>query len=119
MKYLKTFNESNSVILHEPKSWGAPIIGYEDDIKSGKTNLMDGYFTGTAFVGSEDSDDKGVENYSSPFHKGQVIDNDDLGDVEEIDFKYCSNLSTKLVREYLDKYVSDNYSGKIVKITFH
>lgn len=28
-------------------------------------------------------------------------------------------LSTKLVRQYLDKYVSDNYSGKIVKIIFH
>jgi len=80
---------------------------------------MDGYFSGTALIGSENSQDKGSVDFSSPFHKGQVLHDDEDDFVEELDFKFNNYISKSIVREYLDKYVSQHYNGKIVKIYYH
>ena len=100
-------------------SFGTPIIAYQKDVDNNTLSLMDGYFSGTALIGSENSQDKGSVDFSSPFHKGQVLHDDEDDFVEELDFKFNNYISKSIVREHLDKYVSQNYNGKIVKIYYH
>ena len=121
MKYLKKFNESEEspfdVILSEVNY--SPIIGYRNDIVSKKTGLLDGYFSATAYIGSGDKYSQ--EDYSSPFHKGQVIpkDFDEEDDIEELDFKYCENLNKSIIKNLLEGYISKNYNGNLIKIIYH
>lgn len=114
MKYLKSFNESNIVI----SDGFSPVIGYEKDIQDGKTSLMDGYYTGTAYIGDESDERQGDVNYSSPFHTGQVTD-DGVSGVEEMDFSYSKYIDSGKVRKLLDDHVAKNYNGKIVKVVYH
>ena len=100
-------------------SFGTPIIAYQKDVDNNTLSLMDGYFSGTALIGSENSQDKGSIDFSSPFHKGQVLHDNEDDFVEELDFKFNNYISKSIVREHLDKYVSQNYNGKIVKIYYH
>jgi hypothetical protein len=97
-----------------------PTIAYSEDIENDKVSFRDGYFSGTAIVGGDDAEDKGEEDYSSPFHKGQVISNDEFEEgVEEVDFRYSRRMPSNIVRQKLEEYVSKNYNGKIIKITYH
>ena len=122
MKYLNKFsrfNESRSEIVMKDGRHGGPVIAYKHDVDDDKVSLMNGYFTGVAYIGGKEAEDKGTEDYSSPFHTGQVISNDDFDDVEEMDFQYSRSIPDNIVRKYLDEYVSKNYNGKIVKIIYH
>ena len=123
----ESLNESNNDIvivfqvgdkIVNSSSFGTPIIAYQKDVDNNTLSLMDNYFSGTALIGDDKSDDKGSVDFSSPFHKGQVL-HDDEDDVEELDFKFNNYISKSVVREYLDKYVSQHYNGKIVKIYYH
>ncbi len=100
-------------------SYGSPIIAFQKDVDDDKLSLMDGYFSGTAIIGSDKSEDKGSVDFSSPFYKGQVLHDEDDEMVEELDFKFHNHISKSIIREYLDKYVAQNYNGKIVKIYYH
>ena len=115
MKYLKKFNEGlYDIVFIEGDR---PIIAYQRDVDSNNLSLMDGYYSGTAIVGS--GTDKGSVDFSSPFHTGQVLHDDEGDDVEEVDFKFHNNISKSVVRKYLDDYVSKHYNGKIVKVYYH
>lgn len=115
----KPFHESSNDITMVEK-YGNLIIAFQKDIDNNKLSLMNGYFSGTAFIGSENSRDGGSVDFSSPFHTGSVMhDVDDEEDLEEVDFRFHESLSKSIIRKYLDKYVSDNYTGKIVKIYYH
>ena len=96
-----------------------PTIAYSDDIENNRVSFMDGYFSGTLLIGGDDQEDKGEEDYSSPFHTGQVMGGDDFDGVEEVDFRYNRRMPSGIVRKKLEEYVSKNYNGKIVKITYH
>jgi|APSaa5957512535_1039671.scaffolds.fasta_scaffold354335_1 hypothetical protein len=114
MKHLKHFNESAVIISNQM----SPIIGYKNDIESGETGLMNGYYTGTAFVGDEETERQGDVNYSSPFHSGQVV-GDDVEDTEEVDFSFHRRIDGETVERLLSDHISKNYNGKIVKIVYH
>ena len=119
MKYLKLYESYNEVVVKE----GYPlIIGYQNDIDSRNVGLDNGYYTGTILIGSNESEDKGMTDYSSPFHTGQVtgdeLDDDDFG-VEEMDFTYNRGISTDIVRQKLDEIVARDYNGKITKMILH
>ena len=96
MKHLKKFNESEDspydVILSE--AGYNIVIGYRKDIE---------------------------DDYSSPFHKGQVIpkDFDEDFDVEEVDFRYHESINKSIVKKLLEDYITKNYDGKLVKIIYH
>jgi len=98
-----------------------PTIAYSDDIENDRVSFMDGYFSGTILIGDDNQEDKGEEDYSSPFHKGQVTNDefDDDGGVEECDFRYSRRMPSGVVRKNLEEYVAKNYNGKIVKIIYH
>jgi hypothetical protein len=121
MKHLKKFNESEEspydVILSE--SGYNIVIGYRKDIVAKKTGLLDGYFSATAYIG--DDIDFSQDDYSSPFHKGQVIpkDFDEDFDVEEVDFRYHESINKSIVKKLLEDYITNNYDGKLVKIIYH
>jgi hypothetical protein len=99
--------------------YGKPIIAYKEDVDNDKLSLMDGYFGGTAFIGSENSEDEGSVDFSSPFHKGQVLHDVEHEVREELDFNYHKSIPENIVRKHLDEFVSKGYNGKIVKIYYH
>lgn len=105
----------NDVVLVERDQ---PIVAYQRDVENNTLSLNDGYFTGTAIIGSESAEDKGSVNFSSPFHTGQVLHDDD-DEVEELDFKFHESIPENIVRKHLDEFVSKGYNGKIVKIYYH
>jgi len=121
MKHLKKFNESEEspydIILSEVGY--TPIIGYRKDIVAKKTGLLDGYFSATAYIGDEAEFSQ--EDYSSPFHRGQVIpkDFDEDYDIEELDFRYHESINKSIVKKLLEDYITNNYDGKLVKIIYH
>jgi len=117
----ESLNESLNDIVMVDVNFGTPIIAFQKDVDNDKLSLMDGYFSGTAIIGSDKSEDRGSVDFSSPFHKGQVLHDDEDEEVEELDFKFHNNISKSIVREYLDKYVSKHYNPgfKIVKIYYH
>jgi len=126
----ESLNESNGndiVMVYQidgriiTASYGTPVIAFQKDVDDNKLTLRDGYFGGTAIIGSESSEDKGSVDFSSPFHKDQVLHNDGDDMVEELDFKFHNHISKSIIREYLDKYVIQNYNPgfKIVKIYYH
>lgn len=96
-----------------------PTIAYSDDIENDRVSFMSGYFSGTAIIGGDNEKSRGEEDYSSPFHKGQVISNDNFEEVEEVDFRYSRRMPSNVVRQKLEEYVSKHYNGKIIKITYH
>lgn len=106
----------NDVVLVEK---GQPIVAYQIDVENNTLSLNDGYFTGTAIIGSESAEDKGSVNFSSPFHTGQVLHDEDDDEVEEMDFKFHESIPENIVRKHLDEFVSKGYNGKIVKIYYH
>ena len=127
MKFLKLY-ESYSRGKIVTKGVFMPAIGYEKDFEENKINLMNNYFTGTAIIGPneifpgvEDTEEPGVTDYSSPFHKGQVISNETYDDwEEEVDFTYHRSISENYIKKELDKYVQDNYeNSKIKHFYFH
>ena len=117
----ESLNESLNDIVMVDVNFGAPVIAFQKDVDNDKLSLMDGYFSGTAIIGSDKSEDRGSVDFSSPFHKGQVLHDDEDEEVEELDFKFHNNISKSIIREYLDKYVSKHYNPgfKIVKIYYH
>ena len=117
----ESLNESLNDIVIVDVNFGAPIIAFQKDVDNDKLSLMDGYFSGTAIIGSDKSEDRGSVDFSSPFHKGQVLHDDEDEMVEELDFKFHNQISKSIIREYLDKYVSKHYNPgfKIVKIYYH
>jgi hypothetical protein len=114
VNHLKRFNESNVIITDQM----SPIIGYQKDIESNNTSLMDGYYTGTVYIGDESDERESDVDYSSPFHTGQVM-GDGLNDVDEMDFSYSRSVPSDKVEQLLKDHVSKNYNGKIVKIVYH
>ena len=116
----ESLNESLNDIVMVDVNFGTPIIAFQKDVDNDKS-LMDGYFSGTAIIGSDKSEDRGSVDFSSPFHKGQVLQDDEDEEVEELDFKFHNQISKSIIREYLDKYVSKHYNPgfKIVKIYYH
>ena len=116
----ESLNESLNDIVMVDVNFGTPIIAFQKDVDNDKS-LMDGYFSGTAIIGSDKSEDRGSVDFSSPFHKGQVLHDDEDEMVEELDFKFHNQISKSIIREYLDKYVSKHYNPgfKIVKIYYH
>ena len=116
----ESLNESLNDIVMIDVNFGTPIIAFQKDVDNDKS-LMDGYFSGTAIIGSDKSEDRGSVDFSSPFHKGQVLQDDEDEEVEELDFKFHNQISKSIIREYLDKYVSKHYNPgfKIVKIYYH
>jgi hypothetical protein len=117
----ESLNESLNNIVMVDVNFGAPIIAFQKDVDNDKLSLMDGYFSGTAIIGSDKSEDRGSVDFSSPFHKGQVLHDEEDEIVEELDFKFHNQISKSIIREYLDKYVSKHYNPgfKIVKIYYH
>ena len=117
----ESLNESLNDIVMVDVNFGTPIIAFQKDVDNDKLSLMDGYFSGTAIIGSDRSEDRGSVDFSSPFHKGQVLHDDEDEMVEELDFKFHNQISKSIIREYLDKYVSKHYNPgfKIVKIYYH
>jgi hypothetical protein len=123
----ESLNEPNDIVMVfqvddrivTNSSFGTPIIAFQKDVDNNKLSLRDGYFSGMALIGDEKSDDKGSVDFSSPFHKGQVLPDEEDSVVEELDFKFNDSISKSIVREHLDKYVSQHYNGKIVKIYYH
>jgi hypothetical protein len=117
----ESLNESLNDIVMVDVNFGTPIIAFQKDVDNDKLSLMDGYFSGTAIIGSDKSEDRGSVDFSSPFHKGQVLHDDEDEMVEELDFKFHNQISKSIIREYLDKYVSKHYNPgfKIVKIYYH
>jgi hypothetical protein len=117
----ESLNESLNDIVMVDVNFGAPIIAFQKDVDNDKLSLMDGYFSGTAIIGSDKSEDRGSVDFSSPFHKGQVLHDEEDEIVEELDFKFHNQISKSIIREYLDKYVSKHYNPgfKIVKIYYH
>jgi hypothetical protein len=117
----ESLNESLNDIVIVDVNFGAPIIAFQKDVDNDKLSLMDGYFSGTAIIGSDKSEDRGSVDFSSPFHKGQVLHDEEDEIVEELDFKFHNQISKSIIREYLDKYVSKHYNPgfKIVKIYYH
>lgn len=112
------FESRSEVVMVDGRN-GGPVIAYKQDVDDDRISLSNGYFSGTAYIGGEEDEDRGVEDYSSPFHKGQVIPNDNFDDVEEMDFQYSRSIPDNIVRKNLDDYVSKNYNGKIVKVIYH
>jgi hypothetical protein len=112
-----TFNESTGEIKRKEVS----VVDASICVGNDKLSLMDGYFSGTAIIGSDKSEDRGSVDFSSPFHKGQVLHDEEDEIVEELDFKFHNQISKSIIREYLDKYVSKHYNPgfKIVKIYYH
>lgn len=106
----------NDIVLVEKDQ---PIIAYQRDVESDTLSLRDGYFTGTAIIGEESSEDRGYTDFSSPFHTGQVLHDEEDGIVEELDFKFHRSIPEDVVRTHLDEFVSKGYNGKIVKIYYH
>lgn len=96
-----------------------PTIAYSDDIENDRVSFMSGYFSGTAIIGGDNEKSRGEEDYSSPFHTGQVISNDNFEEVEEVDFRYSRRMPSSVVRQKLEEYVSKHYNGKIIKINYH
>jgi hypothetical protein len=97
-----------------------PTIAYSDDIENDRVSFMSGYFSGTAIIGGDNEKSRGEEDYSSPFHTGQVINSDEFEDgIEEVDFRYSRRMPSSVVRQKLEEYVSKHYNGKIIKITYH
>ena len=96
-----------------------PIIAYQRDVEKGGLTLNNGYFTGTAIIGDESSKDRGSVDFSSPFHTGQVLHDDEEEMTEELDFRFHESIPENIVRKYLDEFVSKIYNGKIVKIYYH
>lgn len=93
-----------------------------EDFKN--VNLGRGYFTGTAIVGSDKGKKAELKDYSSPFHKGQVIEEpeeDEDDDVEEFDFIYNRNISDSVIRKLADEYCKHEYvKGTVVqKLILH
>lgn len=123
----ESLNEPNDIVMVfqvddrivTNSSFGTPIIAFQKDVDNNKLSLRDGYFSGMALIGDEKSDDKGSVDFSSPFHKGQVLPDEEDSVVEELDFKFNDSISKSILREHLDKYVSQHYNGKIVKIYYH
>lgn len=117
----ESLNESLNDIVMVDVNFGTPIIAFQKDVDNDKLSLMDGYFSGTSIIGSDKSEDRGSVDFSSPFHKGQVLHDDEDEMVEELDFKFHNQISKSIIREYLDKYVSKHYNPgfKIVKIYYH
>ncbi len=113
-EHLRNFNESNIVI----GGGFSPIIGYKSDLENDKVSLMDGYQTGTVYIGDESVETKKSVDYSSPFHTGQVI-GDGVEDCEEMDFSYSRSIDSNVVEDLLRKHVEENYDGKIIKIVYH
>ena len=106
----------NDIVLVEKDQ---PIIAYQIDVENNTLSLNDGYFTGTAIIGSESVEDRGSVDFSSPFHTGQVLHDDEEEMVEEMDFRFHESIPEDVVRKHLDEFVSKGYNGKIVKIYYH
>lgn len=106
----------NDVVLVERDQ---PIVAYQRDVESDTLSSNDGYFTGTAIIGEESSDDRGSVDFSSPFHKGDVLHDEEEEMVEELDFRFHRSIPENIVRQHLDEFVSKGYNGKIIKIYYH
>jgi hypothetical protein len=106
----------NDVVLIERDQ---PIVAYQRDVESDTLSSNDGYFTGTAIIGEESSDDRGSVDFSSPFHKGDVLHDEEEEMVEELDFRFHRSIPENIVRQHLDEFVSKGYNGKIIKIYYH
>jgi hypothetical protein len=106
----------NDVVLVEGDQ---PIVAYQRDVENDTLSLNDGYFTGTAIIGEESVEDRGSVDFSSPFHTGQVLHDDEEGMVEELDFRFHKSIPEDMLRKHLDEFVSKGYNGKIVKIYYH
>jgi len=106
----------NDVVLVERDQ---PIIAYQRDVESDTLSSNDGYFTGTAIIGEESSEDRGSVDFSSPFHKGDVLHDEEEEMVEELDFRFHRSIPENIVRQHLDEFVSKGYNGKIIKIYYH
>lgn len=112
------FDRENNITFKE--RFFGPTIAYSDDIENDRVSFMDGYFSGTMYIGGEEQEDRGEEDYSSPFHTGQVTgDDEDYEGVEECDFRYSRRMPSGVVRKKLEEYVNKHYNGKIIKITYH
>lgn len=121
MKHLRRFNEANDDVVIIGTSW-MPIIAWSSDVKDGELIDDGNYYTGTAFIGTEDMKDSGVTDYSSPFHSGQVIGNElPDSEIEEIDFKYSRTMSYNYIKKQLNKIVQRDYNpgSKIIKLILH
>ena len=107
----------NDIVLVERDQ---PIVAYQIDVENNTLSLNDGYFTGTAIIGEESSEDKGSVDFSSPFHTGQVLHDEEEEEMgEELDFRFHESIPEDIVRKHLDEFVSKVYNGKIVKIYYH
>lgn len=116
----ESLNEGAHDVELTTGKFGKIIIAYKNDIENNSLSLMDGYFSGSALIGSETSAKKPSVDFSSPFYKGQSMhDKDDDEDVEELDFKYHNTMSKSVVEKFLNEYVSEHYNGKITKIYYH
>ena len=111
----------NDIVLVEDSIWygDQPIIAYQIDVENDTLSLNDGYFTGNAIIGSESTEDRGSVDFSSPFHKGQVLHDDEEEMVEELDFRFHESIPEYIVRKHLDELVNKEYNGKIIKIYYH
>lgn len=114
--------EDGGAVLVE---WGfMPIMMFKKDFARHQAeefkdvNLSKGYFTGTAIVGPDSGKKPKLVDYSSPFHKGQVIEpkEDEEEEDEEFDFRYDRHISESLVKKLAELYCKKTYvKGTVVK----
>lgn len=102
----------NPIIMQAHKVEDAAKNDFKD------INLMNDYFTGTAFVGGGKGSDKLVD-FSDPMYKGQIEYGDEVeedDDQEEIDFKYDRSASQDIIKKLLNVYLKEVYQeGTVVK----
>ena len=105
----------------------SPIMLFKNDLEKlaannfKDANLMNNYFSGTAIVGEGETKSPKTTDYSSPLHKGQVIDNEKFEDAEEFDFKYNRNINNKTIETLCDMYAIHVYQPglKVLKTYLH
>jgi hypothetical protein len=107
-----------------------PIIMFKKDFAKHQSeefknaNLSQGFFTGTAIVGKGPARSEFV-NYSSPFHKGQVIEEPDEREEEEeqeeFDFKFDEHISRTVIEKLTALYCKKTYEKgyTIKKLILH
>lgn len=123
MKHLKTFEQMENPYEIMVKEGDPVLIGYRKDIESGNTDLTNGYRTGTVHISQKEMENRGSEDFSSPFHTGQVIPDDDYSEedmIEEMDFTFNPRISNEIINKKLEEIVEKDYNNcKIVKTYYH
>lgn len=127
----KVMGEVQGVLLVDRMMY-SPIMLFKKDFAKHQSenfknaNLSQGFFSGMAIVGNgTDSEKPEFVNYSSPFHRGQVIEEPREEEEEEIeeefDFKFDEHISRTVIEKLAAMYCKKMYDKGITikKLILH